>query len=298
MALEGKLASVLRLAALAGLFLILATPSTSHADPRVDEGRRLYEDLEYRKALRVLGVAAAAADLAREDRIVALQYLGLCQATLNDLAGAAGTFKRLLEIDPDFTLDRTTTPRVLDLFERVKSTMPRPHAPVSPPAPVTVRESELALVHTAPASAQPGRGVDLSVTLSDPERRAVRVVVRYRAAGQRAFSEVTAVAGEGAYRAQISGLFVVLPSVEYYIAALDAGGRVLASAGSEAQPLAIAVRVEARAAAPVYKRWWFWTVAGAILVGVVTAAVVATVATRGTPVVSPGTTDVTISFLP
>ncbi len=275
-----------------GLLAVAAFAQVAGAHPLVTEGRRLYEELEYRRAVKVLAEAARVADLSRDEQIEALRLLGLCQATLSDLAGAAATFKRLLEIDPSFTFERSTTPRILDLFDKVKSTMPRREAP-----PPVLRETEIALAHVAPASAHPGRTLELAVTVSDPERRAARIVVRYRASGAGGWSEVgAAVTGRSAV-AQLPGIFVVVPGVEYYIAALDGSGRVLTSAGSEEQPIAVPVREEPRVSAPVYRRWWFWTIAGVVLAGGVAGGVGAGVASRrGGP--TSGASDVTITLTP
>ena len=283
-----------RLAGFVALFLAFGGSAAAH--PRVDEGRRLYEDLEYKKALLVLVEAAGTPGLTREETIIALHYLGLCQATLNDLGGAAQTFKRLLDIDPDFSLDRSTTPRVFDLFLRVKSTM-HSQSPIEPKIAAAAEKSELALVHTAPASARPGLPIDLTVSLSDPEGRVSQVMVRFRPLGQAVYSEIKTLATGDSMSAQIPGLFVVVPSIDYYIAALDASGRLLAHAGSERKPLSISVREPMKEGAPVYKRWWFWTVASAVVVGGAAAAV-ATIATRGRPSPTVGTTNVTISFTP
>ena len=86
----------------AGVICVLAVgfSAPARADPILDEGKRLYEELEYKRAVEMLE-RALTHDLNREQRIEALKYLGLCQATLHQHAPAAATFKKLLEIEPD-----------------------------------------------------------------------------------------------------------------------------------------------------------------------------------------------------
>jgi hypothetical protein len=279
--------------ALLAVAILVAAAHLAHAHPAVDQGKHLYDDLEYKKAAKQFDKALKL-ELTKEDRTVALQYLGLCQATLNDLAGAAATFKLLLDLDPQFSLDRSSTPpKILDLFERVKSTMPKSQVPLPPP-----KTSELTLAHVAVPSSRPNQPVELKVTLTDPDHLASKVVVRYRKHGDTSYSELTVTGENGRLSSQIPGMFVVIPQIEYYIAAVDEQGKALTTAGTEDQPLVIAVREEQKlGTTPIYKRWWFWTIAGVVVVGAVTA-IAAVVATRGGGDSSTGTANVTIMFSP
>ncbi len=273
--------------------ILVAAAHLAHAHPAVDQGKHLYDDLEYKKAAKQFDKALKL-DLPKEDRAIALQYLGLCQATLNDLPGAAATFKQLLDLDPQFSLDRSSTPpKILDLFERVKSTMPRLQVPLPPP-----KTSELTLAHVAVPSSRPSHPIELKVTLTDPDHLAKKVVVRYRKKGDTSFSELIAMGENGLLASQIPGMFVVSPEIEYYIAAVDEAGKALTTAGTEDQPLVIAVREDPKPGnTPIYKRWWFWTIAGVVVIGTV-ATIAAVVATRGGGDSSTGTTNVTIMFSP
>ncbi len=274
------------------LALVLVA-ATALANPAVDAGKRLYDDLEYKKALKQFEKALKQ-DLAPEERATALQYLGLTQATLNDLAGAAGTFKQLLELKPDFELDRSSTPpKILDLFEKVRSTMPKPKVTAPPP-----KASELVLTHVAPSEARPGRAIDLPLTLTDPDHRAAVVIVRFRRHGDASWQELKLTAASGSLVAQLPGMVVQSPSIEYYIAAQDANGEVLTTVASEAEPMVVPVREPAKPqATPVYRRWWFWTIlaAGVVAIGTATAVAVAVTSGGGS---SGGTAPVTITFTP
>jgi tetratricopeptide (TPR) repeat protein len=265
-------------------------PAAGRAHPLVDRGRTLYEELEYKQAAEVLARALEDGALTRPERIDALKHLGLAQATLNQHAAAAATFKRILELEPDFSLDRSTTPRILDLFERVRGTMPRPSAP--PPPPV-IKESELTLSHAAPAEARPGRPLEVVVNLHDPDGRAARLVLRHRGPDGGSYSEQSVPASPGAVVIQLAGIIVKPPLIEYFVQALDGAGRALAGVGSAERPLQVAVREEVKPATPVYRRWWFWTVAGVLAAGAA-GATAAVLLTRPAP--SSGSTSVTVTF--
>jgi tetratricopeptide (TPR) repeat protein len=286
-----RLAAVRLSAALLAVALA-AAPFGAWAHPAVDQGRKLYDDLEYKKAQKALEKALKAPDLTDEDRQTALQYLALCQSTLGDLPNAAASFKSLLDLNPKFTLDRASTPpKILDLFEKVRSTMPQAQEPDR----VVVRETEIVLTHIAPADCRPTKPLDLLVKLRDVDHRSSHLAVRYRERGSGGFSEVK-VASAAEATLQVPGMFVRVPRLEYYIAALDASGKVLTSAGSEEQPLSVPVNEEVRAGTPVYKRWWFWAIAGVLVVGAGAAVAVAAAAGGGGG--GGGSTSVTVTFMP
>ena len=61
----------------------------------------------------------------------------------------------------------------------------------------------------------------------------------------------------------------------YQVEARDNAGNLLARAGSDSQPLKLAVAAgPPRSVKPVWHRWWFWTVLGTVVVGGVTAGAV------------------------
>lgn len=287
-----RLAAVRSFVAAALLAAVALVPSRGGAHPAVDAGRKLYDDLEYKKAQKILEKALKQTDLNDEERQAAWQLLALCQATLGDLGNAAASFKALLDLNPKFTLDRTSTPpKIYDLYEKVRSTMPG----VVPPDKVVVHETEISLTHVAPAEGRPGRPMDLLVRLTDADHRASDLVLRYHGDDAAGFSEVK-VASAPEATLQIPGIFVKKPIVTYYIAAVDASGKALASAGSEEQPLTVPVRDEVKLATPVYKRWWFWAIAGVLVVGA--GAAVALAATTGGGNPGGGSTNVTVTFTP
>jgi hypothetical protein len=69
--------------------------------------------------------------------------------------------------------------------------------------------------------------------------------------------------------------------VEYYLEARDAAGNAVARVGSPERPLLVTVEgVAVRAQSSVLRKWWLWTIIGAVVVGGVTAGVVASTVDR------------------
>jgi hypothetical protein len=118
---------------------------------------------------------------------------------------------------------------------------------------------------------------------SDPLAHVTELVVHYRQAGQGAYSigrgpaSASVVEVPAAFLAGLKGG----TRVEYYIEALDGLEGELVALGSPREPFVFAV-----AGAPLgetapgpgpsgsawYKKWWVWTVAGAVVAGAATGA--------------------------
>jgi hypothetical protein len=235
----------------------------------VTRGVAAYDALEYPRAVELLEQALRET-LTREEKIAALRTLGFAHVALEQPDAARADFERLLRIAPGFELDRTISPRVRVVFAEVKARMAPAPGAAEPPAELP------ALTPTVDwgggVSAQPGHAVAIRV---DDSGRAVRGELFYRTRGQAGFAKLTAPLAGARFAATVPGMAVRAPALEYYLVLLDGGGATVASAGSQAQPLDVAVAAAATRA-PVYKRGWFWAVIGGVAVvgaGVATAVV-------------------------
>jgi hypothetical protein len=249
---------------------LLALSGTSQAQPadaEITRGIDLYLDLEYEDAVRVLSEALAEPGGDADRRIEGYQYLALSHLALRHEAEAREAFRQLLELDRRFRMPTTVSQTARDLLEEVRRSLP-PEVidPVIPPS-ATAQMSQTA----SPREPRAGTPIAISIILMDPAGTHSDVQVHHRVRGQQRYSAVTAMrVGQGRYAADVSGMFVAAPAVEYYVVALDKDGAVVASEGSAAEPLAIPVGSTAAAAAPVYKKWWFWAgVSTAVLAGAV-----------------------------
>jgi tetratricopeptide (TPR) repeat protein len=100
----------------------------------VDRGIGMYLEGRYEKAMELLYKALDynEKDLGRNRRLGALSYLAFCQIALGDMAGARENFKTLLAMEPDYRLPAGTSPKLVKVFEDVRSKMPKKIAPEPP----------------------------------------------------------------------------------------------------------------------------------------------------------------------
>jgi tetratricopeptide (TPR) repeat protein len=250
------------------LLLLAATPSAAQPADEVARGIELYQDLEYEQAAEVLEAALEAPGLADERRIEGYQHLALSYLALRREDDARAAFTRLLEVDREFRLPTTVSQTARDLLEEARRALPPPKVTAVDTPPAVAQLSQTA----SPAQPREGTTVSVTILVADPGDLHDRVLVHHRVRGSKSYSAVTAMrTGEGRYAATVPGMFVGPPALEYYVVAVDAEGGLVASEGSEAEPLALAVDSPVAAAgAPVYKKWWFWAGVGtAVLAGTV-----------------------------
>ncbi len=119
-------------AVLFGLSLTLVGASAARAD-QLDVGKQLYHQLDYEAARVALLRGAASPEPHR--RAEAYLYLGLIDTVEGDDAGARGSFRSGLVLDPQLELPLGTSPKVAKIFNKVKSELARANAEHPPPIP-------------------------------------------------------------------------------------------------------------------------------------------------------------------
>ena len=283
------------LVAVATATVTISTSRPALAEPAMlAKARKLYKDLEYRSAADLLQRLLGQSGLDRASRIEVYKLLGLCKAILNRPAEAKAAFSALLDLDPAYELDAMTTPRALDVFRQVK-------AQRQAQAKTKVEVRPISLSHVAPVRAEPGLPLSLTVAVQDPKQLTRSVRLHHRRIGASGFETVVAQKTRGtSYEARIVGPKVLAPRIEYYFEALGEGDKVLATVGQASLPLRIAVEKEKVVATPtpLYKKWWFWTIIGAVAAGATAGIVVGVTQSGGdTPPTPPTpTVDVNVSF--
>ncbi|HJZ88272.1 MAG TPA: hypothetical protein VKN99_24025 [Polyangia bacterium] len=233
----------------------------------------LYADAQYPEAVAALDELLARRDLAPAARLEATLYLGMGQLALGNEQAARARFQELLEANPAYELPRYTSPKIRALFDQIRAQVqggprlealpPLAEAAASGPGPVRLRFHAERLA---------GGGTQ-------------RALVYWRRSGQRDWSEI-ALAGQTELSAEPPLAATSEPATDFdleYYAEIQEGPLVLAHAGTAAQPLVVHVPAPARglagsqsAAAPFYKRWWFWSAVGLVAVGGATAAYLGT----------------------
>ncbi|MEC7525932.1 MAG: tetratricopeptide repeat protein [Myxococcota bacterium] len=252
------------LAAVALAVLLSAAPTRAQGNPLIQRGQTEYDELRYEEALQTLSAALVRSgnsrgELARIYRLLAFTYLALGREE-----EAAGAYRGMLPLEPDYEPDQSIAPRMREFFEQVQQAWEAEGRPGSgPPPPVEIQ-------HRSPAEWEREQPVPLAATVEDPAGRVAQLVLAYRQGTDAVFTRLDTQLADGEYTATIPGGDVAPPLVEYYFEALDANGLPVAARGDVAAPLRIAVP---EPGGNVAEEWWFWTIIGAVVAGGVVAAI-------------------------
>lgn len=291
----GRAALALLLAlALAAPPVVLVAPRPAAAAPdagakvrqRLKRGRALYEEQEYRQAIRELAPVARDPAATKAQKLEALELLGLCWFILGEEQQAREAFEDLLAIDPGYELrEASGSPKIRKFFERVK----RDYVPGTAGA-------RAALEHGAPTAAVAGRKVELLADVTEGEDVVREVLLRWRRRGVLEYRDVPMrrVDADGnRWRARFTPPADTAGYVlEYYLEARDIAGRPVARAGGPEVPLALPLRGAPPTGTVWYRRWYVWAGAGVVVLGTaaaITAAATAEEAPTGT--LPPGVVD-------
>lgn len=104
------------------------------ADPQVEKAVTAYDDFEYQQAINILQQALKK-PLDAGDREKALIYLGLSFFTVGNQKQAEEAFRKALAENYDVQLPQYTSPKIVEFFEKIKSSLPAPKSTmvVTPP---------------------------------------------------------------------------------------------------------------------------------------------------------------------
>lgn len=255
-------------------------------NPLIRQGQQQYDDLEFEQALQTLSAALIRAGNSPQDNTTIYRLLAFTYLALGREEEAAGAYRSLLAIQPDFVAGSDVAPQTRAFLERVKQAWEREGRPgfqTQPPAAVTVR-------HRSPAQADRGTAVPLEATVDDPDARVHSLVFAYHQGAseteeREVFLRIEAVRDGNTFRATLPAEAIAPPLVEYYLEALDANGLPVAGRGDVAAPLRIAVEAPGRS---IFASPWFWIITGALVAGAVVTTVLL-VGGGGTTTQQPGT---------
>lgn len=241
----------------------LAAPAAvaDELPPEIAAGIAAYDDLEYEQAIARLRPALTK-KLPKKAKIAGYRYLGLSLVALGRTGEARDAFRQLLELDRSFALPTSENPLARKLLQEVRLDLP----------------SEVKLSHSA--SPTPGRAdspLAVAIKVTDESHVVSGITVHYRVRGKRSYGTIQATAvGDGGYNATIPGTFVAPPAIEYYVVARGADGRLLASAASAEEPVAIAIdeRAKDSGGGSVLSSPLFWIGTGTVVAAGAVAAVI------------------------
>ena len=175
----------------------------------------------------------------KEQRIEIHRLLAFNYITLGRKDEAESAIRGLFAIEPTYALAATESPRFRDFFASVREKWEAEGRPGLVVEPETI--AAVSLQHTPRAETEAGRLLPISVRLDDPGDRIRTVKVFYRTGSRGSFQALEAEIRGKRARAVVPGPAVQPPFVDYYVAALDAGGQPIATKGDGSAPLRVVV---------------------------------------------------------
>jgi hypothetical protein len=250
------------------LGLSLLVGRTAAAEPSLADAQRQVLALEYGKAIQIAQRVIVRGGSSPAQLRQLYELLGQALASVGREPEAMTAFRQLLALQPDYRLPEHTSPKIRAPLAKVQSDWAgRPGLTVSRsrPGPVAI-DRDLVIV------------IKL---IEDPLHmsRSARSVCALPGREAQSFA-ATARIGDVALLLPLSTLGVQRGPLHCQLELLDAHGNALWRQPLELQ-LVPAERLTVARANPWYKRWWVWTVAGVVIAGAATAAVV-TATTRNT----------------
>ena len=231
-------------------------------DERVKSGLVAYDELRYRRAMELLRRALGDSKLSRADLTASYRTLGLCHIAVGEEEEARQDFRNLLHIDPAAHLDESVAPRIVEMFNSLKSSTTTLDGNPGVSGDPSRTDFKLAL-----SPSTPRRASALSFHISYTAGPGDRLTLFHRIRGATSYQEIDATpAGNGHYSATVPPSDVRQPALEYHVAAIAPSGALIDLAGSEASPLSIAV---SPAVEPFYQRPWFWLTLGGVALAAV-----------------------------
>lgn len=229
-------------------------------DQALSEIREMALYARYREALTAVQAYLERADLTAAQRNTGLEVLATVHIALRDQSAATQDLAQLYARDPHYQLsDPDASPPVLSAFGRARS---------NPPPPITVE-----LAHEPPSLTE-RRPPVLEVRLGAGADAVNELRLHYRQGDEPRFTTMVMNVSDGVGSARLPVLERGEEyGVSYYVEALAPSGAVLATRGTEAEPLsftmpaAAAVAVREDPVAPPTASggedlWWLWTIIG------------------------------------
>lgn len=140
------------------LLLIVAVPAIALAgqdkpNPYLAQARVFYQGGENKKCLERVKQGQKWDSSTTQELAELALYAGLCGFNPKKPKNAELDFLRALQTDPALELPPATSPKIAEVWQRVRDKVPRPDPPVAPPL-VTPREPE-PTTRAAPPPAEP-----------------------------------------------------------------------------------------------------------------------------------------------
>jgi hypothetical protein len=216
-------------------------PGKSATTALIQRGSGLFEDQQYEESIQTLSAALVRPGATDVEKIEIYRLLAYNFIILKRADEADAAVRGVLVLDESFALPPTESPRFRDFFSTVRRKWLEEGKPGKAASAVVAVDKPIRMQHTSPAEVPASATIKLTGTIEDPDGRVRGVQLAYRTGAKGKFVTVAASYTLGEFRANIPGLSVKPPLVEYYVSAIDKGGLPLISRGDAAMPLRIVV---------------------------------------------------------
>ncbi len=235
----------------------------------IQRGSALFEDQAYEESIQTLSAALVRPGATDVEKIEIYRLLAYNFIILKRPDEADSAVRGVFVLNEAFSLPPTESPRFRDFFAATRAKWIEEGKPGKAAGPVTVVEKPIRMLHTSPPEVPAGVTIKLIGTIQDPDSRVRGVQLAYRTGAKGKFVTVAASYTLGEFRANIPGLSVRPPLVEYYVSAIDKGGLPLVSRGDAAAPMRIVVPREGGVIASPF----LWVPVGLAVIGGAAAGV-------------------------
>lgn len=258
--------------------IVAAAPRAAHAqggaaaeaERYLDEGRRLYRELDFSGAVEALRRALAVPGAPASVRIQAFEYLGSSYVVLENESEAREAFREMMEIDPYHVVrEPSGSPKIARFVAAVRREM----------APDAALDPDNELEADLPRAGRVGRATRVRFRVRGPAG-VTRIEVHYRGVGEREWSSIESDdPSDGEFELEIPERSSA-DELELYADARDERNRLVARAGEPLFPLNLPIRASGATnggGTNVLEQWWFWATvagiaAGAFAVGLILAS--------------------------
>jgi len=291
------------------VMLLASVARADEIDELLAQAERLFNELEYNKAIKIADRILQTPDVSPEKLVEAYRIKGLSLSGDDRIDDAFMIFRRLMAINPRYQLSKDVSPRLA--------------APFYQAAAIAGEEGVVELAHIEPAQTSKLAGLELTCRVkANPYGMIKQVRLRYRTPENKLTGEL-----KQPMTGKIADLTFRLPddlqtdALLYHFEALNQYGGVIGRSGSGAHPYRLQVTKPVVAAAdsgdaaagtgsdakadeaaqaatgappddlnegdtgsgetPFWKTWWFWTAIGGGVAVVTGTAVGVTLATGG-----------------
>src|SRR5690606_4663329 len=103
------------------LLLLASSTALAQRNPLIARGQREYDELRFEEALQTLSAALVRSGNSREQQALIYRLLAFTYLALGREEEAAGAYRSMLPLDPEFVPGQELSPRIRQFFGQVRA---------------------------------------------------------------------------------------------------------------------------------------------------------------------------------